>query len=51
MKPFEQSAPTVEALLASNSSPLERMRWDPRWATNRFTDFWAVRAVFRGGHL
>jgi hypothetical protein len=48
MKPFEQNAPTVGALLGSNSSPLERMRWVPRWATNRFAECWVVRAVFGG---
>ncbi len=48
MKPFERSVPTVGALLASNSSPLERMRWGPRWATNRFAEYWVVRAVFGG---
>lgn len=49
MKPFEQSALTVGALLASNSSPLERMRWDLRWVTNRFAEWQAVR-VYSKGH-
>lgn len=34
MKPFERNVLTVVALFASNSSPLGRMRWDPRWATS-----------------
>ena len=50
MKPFERNVPTVGALLASNSSPLERMRWGPRWATNCFADGWVVRAVLGGDH-
>ncbi len=50
MKPFERSVPTVGALLASNSSPLERMRWGPRWATNRFAECWVVRAAMEVDH-
>jgi hypothetical protein len=48
MKPFERSVPTVGTRLVSNSSPLERMRWGPRWATNRFAECWVVRTVFGG---